>query len=83
MPFKFDTQKAKITYICCTEGQVKTLVTPRTKRGYTKPFRSVDEMFQLLSDPFSDPAEKEQAIEDFRDLYIVRNQTFNCSRGWR
>jgi hypothetical protein len=75
--FLFDTEKARIAYVFgCTEGQANTLLTPRMKRGCTSPFTSVEEMFQLLSDLFSNPAEKEEAIEDFRALIMVRNQPF-------
>jgi hypothetical protein len=46
------------------------------KPNCATPFTSVEEMFQLLSDLFTDPAEREQAVEDFRDLVMTRSQPF-------
>ena len=75
--FQFDTEKSKIAYVYgCTKGQANELLTPRMKRGCASPFTLVDEMFQLLSDMFTDPAEKEQATEDFRALVMLRTQPF-------
>jgi hypothetical protein len=75
--FQFDTEKSKIAYVYgCTKGQANELLTPRMKRGCASPFTSVDEMFQLLSDMYTDPAEKEQATEDFRALVMLRTQPF-------
>ncbi len=75
--FQFDTEKSRIAYVFgSTEGLANKLLTPRMKRGCAMPFTSVEDMFQLLSDLFTDPAEREQAVEDFRDLVMVRNQPF-------
>jgi hypothetical protein len=41
------------------------------KKGCVSPFTSVEEMFQLLSDMFTNPAEKEEAIEESRALGML------------
>jgi hypothetical protein len=46
------------------------------KKGCVSPFTSVEEIFQLLSDMFTNPAEKEEAIEEFRALGMLRTQSF-------
>ena len=72
--FQFDTEKSKIAYVFgSTEGLANKLLTPRMKPNCATPFTSVEEMFQLLSDLFTDPAEREQAVEDFRDLVMTRS----------
>ena len=64
--FQFETERSKIAYVYgCTKGQANALLTPRMKKGCVSPFTSIEEMFQLLSDMFTNPAEKEEAIEEF------------------
>jgi hypothetical protein len=75
--FQFETERSKIAYVYgCTKGQANALLTPRMKKGCVSPFTSIEEMFQLLSDMFTNPAEKEEAIEEFRALGMLCTQSF-------
>jgi hypothetical protein len=74
---QFRSVRSRIRYVFSrTKGKANKLLRPYMKDGCPTPFTTVEEMYAALEELFTDPGEVEEARQDFRDLYMARNQSF-------
>jgi hypothetical protein len=74
---QFATEASRIRYVFSrTIGQANKLLQPYMKANCPTPFTTVEDMYMILEELFTDPGEVEQAKEKFRDLQMARTQSF-------
>jgi hypothetical protein len=74
---QFRSELSRIRYVFGrTKGKANKLLRPYMRDRCPTPFTTVQDMYSVLEELYTDPGEVEEAREDFRDLYMSRTQSF-------
>jgi hypothetical protein len=74
---QFRSELSRIRYVFGkTKGKANRLLRPYMRDSCPTPFATVQDMYAVLEELYTDPGEVEEAREDFRDLHMSRTQSF-------